>query len=277
MRRFYRAWTICVMAAIFLSGCGGISEEMLTQRDSAITMMENGDYEEAAAVFDSLVAEATSVTEFELDILKYRAEAEYLLGDYAAAAYTYDILNQVDEERPEYCYFGAMSLAQAGDLTKAQEMLKKGRTLEDNNRKDEKDEKNKTDEGHEAVGAASGSVGYVEAVLLLGNALFDNGDKETANALYDELIAGGHATTEVYNRLVTDAMTAGDYEEALKLVEKGKQLTDGLAKKEICFNEAVCYEYLGNWSKALELFEAYVAEFGNDEKAEHEIAFLRTR
>lgn len=267
MKRFNRLWLACSVAAILLTGCGGISEEMLAQRDTAIAMMESGDYEGAAAVFDSLVAEATSVTEFELDILKYRAEAEYLLGDYAAAAYTYDILNQVDEERAEYCYFGAMSLAQAGDLTKAQKWLENGKALE----RESAGEKKKKEE------AAGNPVGYVEAVLVIGNALFDNGDKEKASVLYDELITGGYATTEVYNRLVTDAMTAGDYEEALKLAEKGKQLTDGLAKQEILFNEAVCYEYLGNWSKALELFEAYVAEFGSDEKAQHEIAFLRTR
>ena len=74
------------------------------------------------------------------------------------------------------------------------------------------------------------------------------------------LIAAGCATTDIYNRLMMDAMEAGDYETALGLAEKGLQLEDGLAEKQLKFNEAVCYEYLGNWQKALSMFEAYVAE-----------------
>ena len=73
------------------------------------------------------------------------------------------------------------------------------------------------------------------------------------------------------------AMDAGDYNEALKMSMKGQILTDGIAMKELKFNEAVCYEYLGDFAKALELFQAYVAEYGSDERAEHEIAFLETR
>lgn len=256
----FKTWTtVFCMSALLLTACGGVTEEMAAARESAIAMMENGDYEGAAAAFNALVAEAKSVTDFELDILKYRAEAEYKLGDYAAAAYTYDILNQVDAERTEYCYFGAMSLAKAGDIAGAQELLEKGKLLDQ-----------EEDEG-------TMSVGYVEAVMALGNAMFDSGDKTGANVLYDELIASGCATTEIYNRLMTDAMASGNYETALGLAERGLQLEDGLAEKQLKFNEAVCYEYLGNWSKALSMFEAYVAEYGSDEKAEHEIAFLRTR
>ena len=47
--------------------------------------------------------------------------------------------------------------------------------------------------------------------------------------------------------------------------------------QELKFNEAVCYEYLGDFSKALELFRAYAAEYGTDEQVAHEIAFLETR
>lgn len=259
MKRFGELLAAFCTAAAILAGCSGIPEEMLAEREAAIAMMDSGDYEGAVAAFNGLVAEATSVTEFELDILKYRAEAEYKLGDYAAAAYTYDILNQVDAERAEYCYFGAMSLAKAGDLAGAQELLEKGKALD-------------MEEEAETM-----SVGYVEAVMAVGNSLFDSGDKVGANMLYDELIADGCATTDIYNRLMTDAMAAGDYETALGLAEKGLQLEDGLAEKQLKFNEAVCYEYMGNWSKALSMFEAYVAEYGSDEKAEHEIAFLRTR
>ena len=47
--------------------------------------------------------------------------------------------------------------------------------------------------------------------------------------------------------------------------------------QELKFNEAVCYEYLGDFAKALELFRAYAAEYGTDARVAHEIAFLETR
>ena len=62
----------------------------------------------------------------ELDILKYRAEAEYKIGDYRAAAHTYDVLSQVDGEKPEYAglalsvkYSGRRHRRGAGSLSEA--------------------------------------------------------------------------------------------------------------------------------------------------------------
>ena len=69
----------------------------------------------------------------------------------------------------------------------------------------------------------------------------------------------------------------GNYEEALQHAEAGLALSDDRAKKEIAFNQAVCYEYLGQYEKALELFRSYEEQYGQDEKADHEIAFLVTR
>ena len=54
-------------------------------------------------------------------------------------------------------------------------------------------------------------------------------------------------------------------------------LSDRTAVRELKFNQAVCFEHLGQYQKALELFQAYTEEFGSDEAAEHEIAFLKTR
>lgn len=271
MKRFGKLLAVSAVAAMVLTGCGGVSEEMLAERESAINMMENGDYEGAVAVFNELVADAESVTDFELDILKYRAEAEYLLGDYAAAAYSYDILNQVDEERAEYCYFSALSYAKSGDIAGAQEMLEKGKVLDGLSESEDTAKKKKSEETDTAT------AGYMEAMIAIGNALSESGDKTGAGLIYDEVIQSGFATTEIYNRLMRDSMENGDYVTALDLAGKGLELSDGLALRELKFNEAVCYEYLGNWEKALTLFESYVAEFGSDEKAEHEIAFLKTR
>ena len=97
-----------IVSALFLSGmlllltgCSHVTSEMKEGRENGIALMESGDYEGAVAEFDSLIDQTTRVTSFEIDVLKYRGEAEFMLGDYGAAAYTYDTLAKVDKPRAE--------------------------------------------------------------------------------------------------------------------------------------------------------------------------------
>ena len=83
-------------------GCGK-SENKYTYRDAGIEALNAGDYESAIASFDEAInASNALVGAFDIDVLKYRAEAEYRAADYQAASDTYGILIQVDKERPEY-------------------------------------------------------------------------------------------------------------------------------------------------------------------------------
>lgn len=249
-------WAAAVGTAVWLlGGCAGITEDMLAARENGIALLESGDYEGAIREFEGLIENTKRVSEFELDILKYRAEAEFGLGDYEAAAYTYDILNQVDGKKAEYYYFGALALAESRDADGAGKLLEEGMAL---------------DENREAPG-------FEEAMMALGETLTELGDKDGAEHIYEELLQSGHATTKLYNRLMVAEMEAGEYEKALSYSEAGQALSDQEAIRELKFNEAVCYEYLGEYGKALELFQGYIAEFGDDGKAEHEIAFLVTR
>lgn len=247
--------TVIGLTSVLLTACGGVTEEMMEARESAIVMMENGDYEGAVATFNNLVEHAKKVTEFELDILKYRAEAEFMLEDYPAAVHTYQTLMNVDKERPEYCYFSAMALAGNAQLDEAEAMLAQGKEL------DKKQE----------------AVGYYEAMIALADGYETDGNVDEASRIYQELIGLGCGNTSIYNRLMLITMNKGDYEGALTWAAKGMILEDDLAMQELKFNEAVCYEYLSEYAKALELFRAYVAEYGSDARAEHEIAFLETR
>ena len=253
--RFLKTVITRCLAAGLLSGCGGVSEEQLAARESAIAMMESGNYEAAVDVFNGLVEEAKKVTEFELDILKYRAEAEFLLKDYEAALHTYRTLMEVDQERPEYCYMASMALSGDGQMHDAKLFLEGGKEL---------------DKKLEAPG-------FYEASLAYADACKEAGETEIAMQAYQELIDGGFGNTELYNRLVMNAMEEEDYAGALQLVAEGLAQNDSEAIQELKFNEAVCYEYLGEFSKALELFRIYAEEFGSNEQAAHEIAFLETR
>lgn len=257
-KRVYQAGkkTAVILAALFLlSGCGSATEEMKTGRTEGIVLLESGDYEGAVSRFDEVISQASRVTDFELDVLKYRAEAELKLEDYQAAAYTYGILSQVDEPKPEYEYLEALCLARGGNPEGAKAALEEGKALDE---------------------SLSG-FGYEEAMMAIGEAYAASGDMEAADRTYQELVSQGHANTGIYNRWALSAMEAGNYEEALSYIQTGLALSDDTARKELRFNEAVCCEYLGQYEQALSLFQAYEAEFGSDEQTAHEIAFLVTR
>ena len=128
-RKHLRPLAVLAAAALLLTGCKRVTEEEKTARENGIALLESGDYEGALDQFEALIQDADRVTDFEVDILKYRAEAEYGLKDYEAAAHTYDILSQIDKERAEYGYFAALSLAKAGDSAGAWEKLEQGRPV----------------------------------------------------------------------------------------------------------------------------------------------------
>ncbi|MCI8453098.1 MAG: tetratricopeptide repeat protein [Lachnospiraceae bacterium] len=251
-----RAARLLPFLAVFLllSGCG-VKKARQEARENGIALMESGDYESAIAVFDELIEEARRVTAFELDVLRYRAEAEFAAGDYEAAAYSYGLLNETDKERAEYDYLAAVSLAAAGDTDGAREYLDAGRALDKENKEP----------------------GFDAAIAALAKAFEQNENWEQAVYVYQECIDCGRGTPAVYTRMMFAAMEQGDYETALSCVSQGLSEADKETRRTLLFNEAVCYEYLGEYEKALERFSAYVEEFGSDAQAEHEIAFLVTR
>ena len=228
-RKHLRPLAVLAAAALLLTGCKGVTEEEKTARENGIALLESGDYEGALDQFEALIQDADRVTDFEVDILKYRAEAEYGLKDYEAAAHTYDILSQIDKERAEYGYFAALSLAKAGDSAGAWEKLEQGRALDED-------------------GTAPG---FAEAMTAVGEAYLDSGDQERADAVYTELIQSGKAGTSVYNRLAMAEIKAGDYETALSYCETGLALSDRTAVRELKFNQAVC---LSIWASTRRLW-----------------------
>lgn len=264
MKQWRRPAAVLCMTALLLSGCQRVSKEQLAYRESGIAFLEQGDYAGALDQFEKALAESSRVADFETDVLKYRAETEYQLGDYEAAAHTYDLLNQLDVKRPEYDYYWAMCLAKSGNPEQAEEKLMEGRKLETSERP-----KN-TDETKDAPGYAAALTAVADAWLAEQNA-------EKADALYSQLIAGGLADSRLYNRLAKACMEQQDYDKALGYIEQGLALADDLARKDLKFNQAVCYEYLGDFQGALELFKNYASEYGSDDAVEHEIAFLVTR
>ncbi len=47
--------------------------------------------------------------------------------------------------------------------------------------------------------------------------------------------------------------------------------------QELKLNEIACYEYMGEYGKALKLLEEYIETYGSTEDLDREYAFLSTR
>lgn len=68
-----------------------------------------------------------------------------------------------------------------------------------------------------------------------------------------------------------------EYQNALDCFNNGLDLANIKSTKELLFNKAVCYEYMGEWGKAKNAFEEYLDKFPEDDEAQNEWEFLETR
>ena len=81
----------------------------------------------------------------------------------------------------------------------------------------------------------------------------------------------------IYNQYGAFLINMKNYETALSYIEKGLKKADKDSERALLYNEAICYEYMGNYDKALELFESYVGKYPEDKAAKKEYNFLKTR
>lgn len=252
MNRTARYAGILLLSALLTAGCG--QKERDGYRQSGIDALNAGNYEEALTAFDSAIkASDGRVGKFELDVLKYRGEAEYRLEDYKAAAHTFDTLIQVEGEKPEYLNMRAMSSAALGQWEKA---------LEDYSRAGELN---------------PAAPGRANALLAVGKSMEEHGQTDQAMSLYQQAALDQNAGAELYNRMALCRMKEKEWDEALQYIQTGIEMGEEAWMPKLRYNEAVVYEYQGDFKKALELMESYAKEYGPDDAAEHEIAFLKTR
>lgn len=280
-----------MVGALFLSSCGQSGKERAALRLSGIEKLEAGDYSGAVEDFDSAIqASRGRVGSFEIDVLKYRAEAEYLLADYQAAAHTYDVLLEVDGRDISYLYQNAVMKALAGDADGAAAAYDEAVAMEKEEKEGKDGKSAKADGGGNAGDNSTGhagSFGRTEALQAVGEACQAAGRQDEADRIFQEAVADRAAGPDIFNRMGLSYLENGQYPEALDAFEQAVQSGAGEqwqqdpkmaeAVKEARFNRAVVYEYQGEYQKAFQAFQSYVAEFGMDDEAEKEMTFLQSR
>lgn len=253
----YAAAVLLLTLAVTLTagGCGK-KDNKYSYRAAGIEALNQGNYDRALEDFDQAIGSSKGlVGKFDVDVLKYRAEAQYLAGDFSSAADTYGTLIQVDGERPEYLNMRSVSRAEAGDLKGA---------IEDYKRSDELDKSKK-------------APGKREALLAAGAAMEKTGTASDAMSLYEEALKEGEQSAQLYNRMGLCRMAGEDWDEAEEYFKKGLSAPDSSQVPELLFNQAVAKEHKSQYKAALDLMQQYVSAHGSDKEAEREITFLKTR
>lgn len=246
-----------LLSLAFLAGCGADPAREQYRLDG-ISQLDQGDFESAIQSFDQAIAHSDGrVGEFELDVLKYRAEAEYKAEDYAAAVHTYDVLLEAGEKEADLYYLRCISLAAQGKAEEARTDF---------------DEAGKLD-GEPVSPLAD------DALTALGRAYQTAGDPDQARELFDLALASGSDDPQLYNSLGLALLEGGQAAEAADYFRKGMELaqpgseTYGVMMR----NRGAALEQAGEFAQALEVFRQYEASGFQDPEVEREIRFLETR
>lgn len=205
--------------------------------------LEQGRLEEAQSDFDSAVAAAKEDYDLRIDIfcsaVKYGHEE-------MGSAYLKEVLEDDSKKLSDY-EKGRMSFY-LGDYEEARLSLEKAK---------------------ESNGAGAAS--------LLGQTYEKLGDYNYAASVYSTYLETKQPDAGIYNQLGLCRLRTADYEGALSAFQSGLAIEGNTVMQSLKFNEIVAYEYLGQFDKARLSMEQYLALYPDDEKAQREAVFLKTR
>ncbi len=206
-----------------------------------VTYLELGQYEDAVTCFDTAVDLAP--TDYDLMISIYQALAQYgyrTLGE----EYISNILGSStsigDYDRGRILYY-------TGEYSQAIVYLEKVK-----------------------------SNGNQDVILYLAMSYEALGDYNYAANVYSSGLDLGESAV-LYNQLGLCQLKLGRYEEALESFTSGLACNDTTLRQNLRYNQIVAYEMLGDFDSAKTLMEQYVSDYPNDEEAQREYLFLKSR
>ncbi len=116
-----------------------------------------------------------------------------------------------------------------------------------------------------------------ELISLLCECYKHMGQYEYAAIAYSGYVED-HNDARICDKLGLSYADQGDYAKALEAFQRGKEIMENnTCMQELKQNEIACYEYMGEYGKALKLLEEYIETYGSTEDLEREYAFLSTR
>ena len=119
--------------------------------------------------------------------------------------------------------------------------------------------------------------GGAEAASLLGQTYEQLGDYNYAASVYSNYLETRQPDASIYNQLGICRLKTGDYGAALEAFQAGLAIEGNTMTQALRFNEIVAYEHLGQFAQARVAMEQYLSLYPDDQKAQQEYVFLKTR
>lgn len=306
-----------VAEGFFSEAVAGGEEPVSAYRGLGIAQMGQAKYQEAVDSFgQALAATDEKMPETVLDLLQYRASAQYRIRRYEDTIETCSQILSVDDKQVMAYYYTGASHLHLGRQDEARANFDYAASLrpqdyqlyldiysayEETKLSGVGDEYLQTalgiaptkTEDYYHVGqiyfyleqydeAASALIepvkdDYEPALSLMGRIYLARGDTDNAKATYSRLLQLNENDTDAYNGLALCALDAGDPDSALTYIAQGLELPGGEGKQELYFNEIVAHERKLDFLTARDKCRTYVSMYPTDEAGAKELEFLNTR
>jgi tetratricopeptide (TPR) repeat protein len=285
-------------------------------RGKGITYFNMQDYREAINQFEEAL-KINVLPDMDMDILYYKGKSLMSIGAYkqASEAYT-DIIEQFGEEaqvladraytyQKTYEYEKGLDdydKAIALDVNNYEYYFRKYYLLKEMRRDKDADEvltqaaeievKTKSDKFNlakvhfyqglfdQAFPELSESFanGFIDAYFYIGEIYTNKKDYSTAKYYYEKYIEeGAIKTPEAYNQAASCLIKMDEFEQAIIYLETGMEYAHNDMMRVLLKNEIIVYEKLGDYEKALDKLQSYIASYPEDEEAKREKTFVASR
>jgi tetratricopeptide (TPR) repeat protein len=320
MGRKMRTLLLLLAAALMLAGCGTKTDTEAKNQEAyrkyGINCIESGEYEKAVDAFQKALDQSRGkVTSMEIDICYYKAEAQYLSGDYDGAAATYQALIDYNDDAYSYFLRGCMRF-QLGNQEEALSDFGMAVSREKNDRSlyiaiyEAMAANGLESEGqyylHKALDVSGekaedlmekGRVylmlgdtqnaavtlqkaiekGSDKANFYLAEAYEALNDSENADKYFQAYLDAGNANSYELCEVGVLLMNRGDYAHALSYFSTALGLEEVPNKVSILKNMVTAYENQSDFASAKDVLEQYLELMPDDETAQKEMTFLSTR
>ncbi len=316
--KLIRTILVGATAVLLLTGCETEKDKnMEAYRQYGINCMDQKDYEGAVSAFQKALDQSNGrIGAKELDLSFYKAEAQYLTGDYDAALDTYNTLLEYDKKNADVYYLRGNLYFTKGESEKAAEDYAKAIELDDDNYElyigiyqslaanDMKDDgeyylnkalsikgdsaEDNTQKGRiylmledtakaeEYLKKALDS-DSVEANFYMAQVCQTNGDEDAAQEYIQTYLDSGKVTSEDLYQIGKQQLENEHYEQAVTYFEAGLAM-DEVPNEQALMRACIsAYEYKGDFASAKTMMEKYIKAYPDDQEAARENTFLQTR
>ncbi|MDF2943426.1 MAG: hypothetical protein K0S01_2284 [Herbinix sp.] len=243
------------------------------------SMMNIGLYEEAIGSYTSILdIDKSNAISFSNRALCYKR-----IGDYDNSRKDYDMAISLQPNNYD-AYFGKYYLlAENNEAANAADVLTLASEIEVKTSEDRYNqakvhfyqENYETALSELSEGFANG---FTEAYYYIGEIYRIQKDYPKAIYYYETFIKEGEILTpNVYNQIASCLIKSGDYNNAIKYLEKGIAYNHADTIQVLMKNEIIAYECMGMFDKAKEKIEEYLTRYPDDLKALREEEFIDTR